>query len=173
MSQQGEHLSSDPGIGQLGEAVGLRRRIGPSFRQQPISMPGWQRAEHRLHHRRRRTIKAARNPGRPRPRRLPERGRTRPRPATSCAAQGIDNALINIGGNVMALGSKQGRKWRVGIQHPRQPGLMAHGRTRRRRKRSGTSGDHQRFFGEDCGRYHPRPTRGRAIRSPTPKRSPC
>ena len=35
---------------------------------------------------------------------------------------GIANALINIGGNVMALGSKHGEPWRVGIQHPRQPG---------------------------------------------------
>jgi len=47
------------------------------------------------------------------------------RAAAILREQGIHNALINIGGNVMALGSKEGRKWRVGIQHPRQPGPMA------------------------------------------------
>jgi len=66
--------------------------------------------------------------------------------------QGIHNALINIGGNVMALGSKEGRKWKVGIQHPRQPGPMAtvsldDGEA------IGTSGDYQRFFELDGKRY--------------------
>ncbi len=65
---------------------------------------------------------------------------------------GIRNALINIGGNVMALGSKEGRKWRVGIQHPRQPGplatvLLDDGEA------IGTSGDYQRFFEVDGKRY--------------------
>ena len=48
------------------------------------------------------------------------------RAAAILRSQGIDNALINIGGNVMALGSKEGRRWRVGIQHPRQPGPMGY-----------------------------------------------
>ena len=66
--------------------------------------------------------------------------------------QGIHNALINIGGNVMALGSKEGRKWKVGIQHPRQPGPLAtveldDGEA------IGTSGDYQRFFEVDGKRY--------------------
>jgi thiamine biosynthesis lipoprotein len=65
---------------------------------------------------------------------------------------GIRNALINIGGNVMALGSKEGRKWRVGIQHPRQAGPLAtvaldDGEA------IGTSGDYQRFFEVDGRRY--------------------
>lgn len=38
---------------------------------------------------------------------------------------GVSNALINISGNVMALGTKNGERWRVGIQHPRQPGPLA------------------------------------------------
>ena len=66
--------------------------------------------------------------------------------------QGINNALINIGGNVMALGSKQGKPWRVGIQHPRQPGplatvALADGEA------IGTSGDYQRFFEVGNQRY--------------------
>jgi len=74
------------------------------------------------------------------------------RAAEILRAQGIRNALINIGGNVMALGSKEGRKWRVGIQHPRQPGPLAtvelgDGEA------IGTSGDYQRFFEVDDKRY--------------------
>ena len=67
-------------------------------------------------------------------------------------SQGIDDALINIGGNVMALGSKHGRKWRVGIQHPRQPGPMATVELADG-EAIGTSGDYQRFFEVDGKRY--------------------
>ena len=74
------------------------------------------------------------------------------RAAAILRAQGIHNALINIGGNVMALGSKEGKPWRVGIQHPRQPGplatvMLADGEA------IGTSGDYQRFFEVDSKRY--------------------
>ncbi len=74
------------------------------------------------------------------------------RAAAILRAQGINNALINIGGNVMALGSKQGKPWRIGIQHPRQPGpmatvMLADGEA------IGTSGDYQRFFEVDGKRY--------------------
>ena len=67
-------------------------------------------------------------------------------------AQGVRNALINIGGNVMALGHKNGVRWRVGIQHPRQPGPLAtleldDGEA------IGTSGDYQRYFELDGKRY--------------------
>ena len=65
---------------------------------------------------------------------------------------GIHNALINIGGNVMALGSKQGKKWRVGIQHPRQPRPLATV-TLDDGEAIGTSGDYQRFFEVDGQRY--------------------
>ena len=59
--------------------------------------------------------------------------------------QNINNALINIGGNVLALGTHDTRAWRVGIQHPRKPGALAtlelhDGET------IGTSGDYQRYF---------------------------
>jgi thiamine biosynthesis lipoprotein len=52
----------------------------------------------------------------------------------------------------MALGSKQGRKWRVGIQHPRQPGPMATVELADG-EAIGTSGDYQRFFEVDGKRY--------------------
>ena len=65
---------------------------------------------------------------------------------------GIHNALINIGGNVMALGSKGKQPWTVGIQHPRNSGPLAtlalyDGEA------IGTSGDYQRFFDLDGRRY--------------------
>ena len=74
------------------------------------------------------------------------------RAASLLKAQGVHNALINIGGNVLALGSKNGERWRVGIQHPRQPGPLAtveldDGEA------IGTSGDYQRYFEIDGRRY--------------------
>ena len=66
--------------------------------------------------------------------------------------QGIDNALINIGGNVMALGRKGERPWRVGIQHPRQAGALA-SLELRDGEAIGTSGDYQRYFEVGGRRY--------------------
>ncbi|MBI5331625.1 MAG: FAD:protein FMN transferase [Betaproteobacteria bacterium] len=65
---------------------------------------------------------------------------------------GIANALINIGGNVMALGSKGGTPWRVGIQHPRRAGALAMLELQDG-EAIGTSGDYQRFFELDARRY--------------------
>ena len=64
----------------------------------------------------------------------------------------VHNALINIGGNVLALGRHGDRAWRVGIQHPRKPGPFAtvellDGEA------IGTSGDYQRYFMVDGKRY--------------------
>lgn len=74
------------------------------------------------------------------------------RAASILKAQGVHNALINIGGNVLALGTKNGQRWRVGIQHPRRPGPLAtveldDGEA------IGTSGDYQRYFEVDGKRY--------------------
>lgn len=71
--------------------------------------------------------------------------------------QGIHNALINIGGNVLALGEHTlglhgKRPWKVGIQHPRKSGIIAtleltDGEA------VGTSGDYQRYFESGGLRY--------------------
>ena len=57
----------------------------------------------------------------------------------------IHNALINIGGNILALGRHGARPWRVGIQHPRKPGALAT-LDLNDGEAIGTSGDYQRYF---------------------------
>ncbi len=74
------------------------------------------------------------------------------RAAAILREHGAVNALINIGGNVMALGSKNGVAWSVGIQHPRQPGPLATLKLLDG-EAIGTSGDYQRFFELDGKRY--------------------
>ena len=66
--------------------------------------------------------------------------------------QGVKNALINIGGNVMALGSKGGQPWRIGIQHPRAATPLATLELRDG-EAVGTSGDYQRYFELEGRRY--------------------
>jgi thiamine biosynthesis lipoprotein len=74
------------------------------------------------------------------------------RAAALLRGQGVVNALVNIGGNVMALGTKNGRPWRVGIQNPRRAGAMAAVELRDG-EAIGTSGDYQRYFELDGKRY--------------------
>jgi thiamine biosynthesis lipoprotein len=74
------------------------------------------------------------------------------RAAAILRSQGIGNALVNIGGNVMALGSKGGKPWRVGIQHPRAPTPLAT-LDLKDGEAIGTSGDYQRYFEVDGKRY--------------------
>lgn len=67
---------------------------------------------------------------------------------------GIENALINAGGNVYAMGSKaDGKPWKVGVQDPRNPQGIA-----KLLKVSDaalvSSGDYQRYFEVDGMRYH-------------------
>jgi thiamine biosynthesis lipoprotein len=66
--------------------------------------------------------------------------------------QSIDNALVNIGGNIIALGDKGGQPWRVGIQHPRSSAPLATLELRDG-EAIGTSGDYQRYFDVDGRRY--------------------
>lgn len=66
--------------------------------------------------------------------------------------QGIDHALINIGGNIIAHGSHGSRPWQVGIQHPRKAGPIAT-LALHDGEAIGTSGDYQRYFELDGKRY--------------------
>jgi thiamine biosynthesis lipoprotein len=40
-------------------------------------------------------------------------------------AHNIDNAIVNAGGDLRAIGSKGGTPWRVGIRHPQGQGVLA------------------------------------------------
>ena len=65
---------------------------------------------------------------------------------------GVKGALVNIGGNIIAVGKHGDRPWRVGIQHPRQPGPIASVELPDGWA-IGTSGDYQRYFERDGKRY--------------------
>ncbi|MBB5017063.1 thiamine biosynthesis lipoprotein [Chitinivorax tropicus] len=75
------------------------------------------------------------------------------REAALLRKMGIKNALLNIGGNIMALGKKGHRAWVVGIQHPRKNGPIAT-ITLNDGEAIGTSGDYQRYFELEGKRYH-------------------
>lgn len=66
---------------------------------------------------------------------------------------GIENAIINAGGDLRAIGSHGDRAWRIGIRAPRGGGILAAVEI------SGdqsvfTSGDYERFFEFQGQRYH-------------------
>lgn len=80
--------------------------------------------------------------------------------AAKLRARGIRHALINIGGNVMALGNRDGTDdgaaWRVGIQHPRAEqhgGLPLGSLELKDGEAVGTSGDYHRYFEVDRQRF--------------------
>jgi thiamine biosynthesis lipoprotein len=74
------------------------------------------------------------------------------RAAAYLKSQAVNNALINIGGNIMALGHKGDQPWKVGIQHPRRAGALAMLELHDG-EAIGTSGDYQRFFEINGKRY--------------------
>lgn len=66
---------------------------------------------------------------------------------------GVENALVNAGGDVRVIGRRGDRKWSIGIQAPRAAELLG-----RIELHSGeavfTSGDYERFFDADDERHH-------------------
>ena len=68
------------------------------------------------------------------------------------ANNNIENALINIGGNILAFGKHGERDWVVGIQNPRKPNVLAT-ITLKPGWAIGTSGDYQRYIIVNNQRY--------------------
>jgi thiamine biosynthesis lipoprotein len=65
---------------------------------------------------------------------------------------GVDSALIDLGGDVYAIGSKGDQPWKVGIRNPRGDGVV--GVVALHNLAAVTSGDYERFFvGPDSVRY--------------------
>jgi thiamine biosynthesis lipoprotein len=69
-------------------------------------------------------------------------------------SNGIQNAMINAGGDLTVIGNRAvGKPWKIGLQHPRKPEKiiasfnLADGSV-------ATSGDYQRYFIHDKKRYH-------------------
>jgi thiamine biosynthesis lipoprotein len=68
------------------------------------------------------------------------------------ALAGAQDALLNLGGNLAAMGGTDGHPWRVGIRDPHGPGLVAQIETQGR-EAVVTSGSYERFRvldGERC-----------------------
>ncbi|MFA9459437.1 FAD:protein FMN transferase [Thiohalorhabdus sp. Cl-TMA] len=70
------------------------------------------------------------------------------------AAHGVENALINAGGDLRALGSHGGRPWRVGIRNPRDRDRVLAVVPLHDGEAIVTSGDYERFFRHEGRRYH-------------------
>ena len=66
---------------------------------------------------------------------------------------GIENAIINAGGDLRAIGRHGDRPWQIGIRHPRQPAILASVEIEGNASVF-TSGDYERFFEVDGRRYH-------------------
>lgn len=152
LSAQGDHLF-DPGIGTLIRLWGFQADEFQARLPDPAALAAWRKAAPSVADL---TLDGTRVSSRKRQLALDFGGYLKgvalDRAAAILRAQGVQNALINIGGNVMALGTKEGRKWRVGIQHPRQPGPMATVQLEDG-EAIGTSGDYQRFFELNGQRY--------------------
>lgn len=66
---------------------------------------------------------------------------------------GAVGGLVNAGGDLRAFGARGARPWRIGIRHPRGPGVIAALEIDGAEAVS-TSGDYERFFMHRGRRYH-------------------
>ncbi len=66
---------------------------------------------------------------------------------------GLDNALVNAGGDLHAIGRPGNRPWRIGIRHPRQDDVIASLEIAGNESVF-TSGDYERYFVYQGKRYH-------------------
>ncbi len=66
---------------------------------------------------------------------------------------GIENAILNAGGDLQTIGSRNGRPWRIAIRHPSGDGVIA---TIESKGDEGifTSGDYEKNFTWKGKRYH-------------------
>ncbi len=71
--------------------------------------------------------------------------------------RGIEHALVNAGGDLRVIGRSGGRlaerRWQVGIQHPREVGLLGVVELESG-EAAFTSGDYERFYDHDGTRLH-------------------
>ncbi|HHB92614.1 MAG TPA: FAD:protein FMN transferase [Thioploca sp.] len=65
---------------------------------------------------------------------------------------GINNAIVNAGGNLKAIGQKGEQSWLIGVRHPRNGGILA-AITIQGEESIITSGDYERFHEIEGKRY--------------------
>ena len=65
---------------------------------------------------------------------------------------GVTNAIVNIGGDLRAIGTHGERPWIIGIRHPRKDGMLA-SIALQGDESVFTSGDYERFFEYEGVRY--------------------
>jgi thiamine biosynthesis lipoprotein len=68
-------------------------------------------------------------------------------------AAGIDNAIVNAGGDLRAIGRHGERPWRIGIRNPGGPGILASVEIAGDESVF-TSGNYERYFDFEGTRYH-------------------
>ncbi len=68
-------------------------------------------------------------------------------------AAGVQNAMLNAGGDTRVVGDRRGQAWVVGIRHPRLADEIVT-RLPLQDEAISTSGDYERFFEEGGRRYH-------------------
>ena len=68
-------------------------------------------------------------------------------------AMGIENAIVNAGGDLKVIGRRHDRSWRIGIRNPRKAGIMA-SLDVNDGESVFTSGDYERYFMHEGKRYH-------------------
>jgi thiamine biosynthesis lipoprotein len=69
--------------------------------------------------------------------------------------RGVKRALIDLGGNILALGERpKGESWRIGVQDPREERGNPAGVLRVKNKSVVTSGVYERYFEVNGLRYH-------------------
>jgi thiamine biosynthesis lipoprotein len=75
------------------------------------------------------------------------------RAAAMLRERGVENALLNAGGDTRVIGDRRGQPWIVGIRHPRVEGEVVT-RLPLVDEAISTSGDYERYFEENGRRYH-------------------
>lgn len=70
----------------------------------------------------------------------------------SLATSGCTDAIVNLGGNLAAIGSRGGRAWRIGVKHPQGEGVIAAVEAQGR-EAVVTSGSYERYREYEGVRY--------------------
>lgn len=72
---------------------------------------------------------------------------------TALRQMGVEHAIVNAGGDLRAIGNKNGIPWHVGIRNPRGTGVIA-ALDIEGDESVFTSGDYERYFDYEGQRYH-------------------